>query len=268
MEVGSAEALVWSEVLRIRSYDVDATRRATSPSLFRYFLEAAWNHAEALGAGFTRLRDDGKFWVLSRLRCEVQEYPAWGTKTILKTWPRGIKSAFALRDFEFLDENGRRFGAGSSAWVVLDATSKRPQRLHRILPNLTALEGNAALGRDPQKLEENETSDHDFAVAVRYSDIDVNAHVNSSRYLAWILDAYPGGFHLKYSLAVLEVNYLSETAEGEQLIVRTRAMGTGVYLHSLCKQSGAEVCRARLEWAREGRSPNSSADRVDHQENH
>jgi hypothetical protein len=56
---------------------VDATGRVTSLALLRYFLEAAWNHAEALGAGFSSLRDAGKFWVLGRLRSEVQKYPVW-----------------------------------------------------------------------------------------------------------------------------------------------------------------------------------------------
>jgi acyl-ACP thioesterase len=248
MEVDSGEVPIWTEDVRFRSYDVDATRRATSPTLLRYFLEAAWNHAETLGAGFSRLRDEGKFWVLARLRCEIQEYPVWGSNAILRTWPRGIKSAFALREFEFAEPIGRRFAAGSSAWLVVDAVSKRPQRLHKLMPSLAALNGKAALGRDPAKLEENAMWDNDSTFSVHYSDIDVNQHVNSSRYVAWILDMYPAEFHLQHSLAVLEVNYLSETVEGEQLIARGHAVGAGVYLHSLSKQSGPEVCRARLEW--------------------
>src|SRR5437016_4491547 len=95
MELHSIERPVWTERIQIRSYDVDATRRATILSLFRYFLEAAWNHAESLGFGFTKLGAQGKFWVLSRVRLEVMRFPAWGDQVILRTWPRGIQSAFA-----------------------------------------------------------------------------------------------------------------------------------------------------------------------------
>lgn len=248
MKVPSTEPAVWSERLRMRSYDVDATRRASSASLCRYFLEAAWNHAEALGLGFTHLRSQSKFWVLARLRCEVQQYPAWGEWATLQTWPRGIKSLFALRDFELQDETGARIAAGSSAWLVVDSVSKRPQRLHKLFPSLAALDGKAALGQDPEKLDDNETWDNDCPITVRYTDIDVNQHVNSSRYVGWMLDAYPAGFHLQHSLRVLEVNYLSETIEGEQLIVRTRQSEATVFNHSLIKPNGSEVCRARLEW--------------------
>jgi medium-chain acyl-[acyl-carrier-protein] hydrolase len=248
MELASNEAPPWTEELRIRSYDVDATRRVTSLSLCRYFLEAAWNHAEALDLGFSHLRSHGKFWVLARLRCEVQQYPVWGDRTRLRTWPRGIKSVFALRDFELQDETGAPVAAGSSAWVVLDAVSKRPQRLHKLFPKLAALNGKAALGCDPEELGDNETWDSGCPLTVRYSDIDVNKHVNSTRYIGWMLDAYPAGFHRQHSLRILDVNYLGETVEGEQLIVRSRQSDSAVYSHSLIKSSGSEVCRARLEW--------------------
>ncbi len=248
MEPASSEPPVWTEELRIRSYDVDATRRATSLSLCRYFLEAAWNHAEALGFGFSHLQTQGKFWVLARFRFEVQQYPAWGDRAVLRTWPRGLKSVFALRDFELQDETGRRLAAGSSAWLVIDAISKRPQRLHKLFPNLAALNGKAVLSCDPAELGDNEIWDNTSPVTVRYTDIDVNNHVNSVRYIAWMLDACPPGFHLQHSLRGLDVNYLGETVEGEQLTVRTHQSDSAVYNHSLTKSNGNEVCRARLEW--------------------
>jgi medium-chain acyl-[acyl-carrier-protein] hydrolase len=170
---------------------------------------------------------------------------------MLRTWPRGLKPVFALRDFELQDDTGRRVAAGSSAWLVLDAISKRPQRLHKLFPSLAALNGKAALGRDPEELADNDTWDSTCPITVRYTDIDVNNHVNSSRYIGWMLDAYPVGFHLQHWLRVLEVNYLGETLEGEQLIGRTRQSDPGVYSHSLIKPGGSEVCRARLEWNRD-----------------
>ena len=47
---------IWEEHATIRSYDVDAARNATIESLLRYFQEAAWNHAEHLGVGYSHLR--------------------------------------------------------------------------------------------------------------------------------------------------------------------------------------------------------------------
>ena len=248
MKSAISESPVWTEPLKICSYDVDFTRRVTSASLCRYFLEAAWNHAEALGVGFSHLVTQSKYWVLSRLLLEVQQYPFWGSTAILRTWPRAAKLVFAMRDFEVADGSGTRIAAGSSAWLVLDAASKRPQRLNKLLPGLAGLSDKSALGRDPEKLPNCQAGEAVFSTTVRYADIDVNRHVNSGRYIAWILDAYPFGFHLEHCVRVLEVNYLGETLEGEVLSVRTRQTGAAVYSHSLTKANGDEVCRARLEW--------------------
>jgi medium-chain acyl-[acyl-carrier-protein] hydrolase len=248
MDAVLTEPPVWTEPLKIRSYDVDFTRRATSASLCRYFLDAAWNHAEALGIGFHHMATLGKFWVLSRLRFEVRHYPFWGSAVTLRTWPRGISSVFAMRDFEVTDGAGALIAAGSSAWLVLDTASKRPQRLQKLLPHLASLHGKAALSRDPEKLPDNEAWDGEFSSTVRYTDIDVNRHVNAGRYIDWVLNAYPFPFHLGHGLRVLEVNYLDETLAGEVLRVRTRQTSATVYSHSLTRAGGTEVCRARLEW--------------------
>lgn len=240
---------VWTEQLRICSYDVDFSRRATGVSLCRYFLEAAWNHAEALGVGFSHLRQQGRFWVLSRLAVECLQPPAWGSAATLRTWPRPAKSVFALRDFELTNDAGSRLAAGSSAWLVLDLESRRPQRPLRVLPGLDGWNGPAALGRDPEKLGEGESGDGVSTITVRYTDIDVNRHVNSARYLGWLLDAYPLAFHESHSLQRFEINYLGETVADEVLTVRTGRRTPTVFRHSLVNARGSEVCRAEVEWA-------------------
>jgi len=254
-----AETSIWTEPLKIRSYDVDFTRRATCASLCRHFLEAAWNHAEALGVGFQHLGKQGKFWVLSRLRIEVRRSPEWGSVVSLRTWPRATKALFAMRDFEVTDEGETTLAAGTSAWLVLDATSKRPQRLNVLLAGLAGLDGKAVLGRDPEKLAVDQEGEEAFSLKVRYADIDVNRHVNSSRYIDWMLDAYPLEFHRRQLLRVLEINFLSETLEDELLSVRTRRIGAGAYGHSLRKADGSEICRARLEWEE---TPSSASERT------
>jgi medium-chain acyl-[acyl-carrier-protein] hydrolase len=248
MQPVAPELLVWSEPLKVRSYDVDLNRRATGASLCRHFLEAAWNHAEALGVGFSHLASQGKFWVLSRLRLEARRYPTWGSVATLRTWPRPPTALFAMRDFELLDDAGTVIVAGSSAWLVLDEVSKRPQRVTRLLADVGSLSSRTALARDPEKLPDGDAWEGHSSATVRYTDIDVNGHVGSSRYIGWMLDAYPLEFHRAHWMRALEVNYLGETLAGEGLSVRTRQAGPAEFLHSLVKDNGAEVCRARLEW--------------------
>ena len=251
-------APVWVERLKICSYDVDFSRAATSASLCRYFLDAAWNHAEALGVGYRHLQSQDKFWVLSRLRLQVERFPDWGSAVTLRTWPRPVQSVFAMRDFELVDDAGARLAAGSSAWLILDAASKRPQRLSRLLPGLIELAERTATDRDPEKLPDPGSWAEAYSAFVRYTDIDVNRHVNSIRYIGWILDAYPFPFLAAHRVRTLEINYLGETLAGDVLEVRTQRAEPFAASHSLVKAPGAEVCRARVEWmpaASKGQSP-------------
>jgi len=249
MTEGAQEEGVWSERVRIHSHDVDFNQRATLEAICHDFLEAAWEHAEALGAGYEVLAAQKKVWVLSRLLVKIEQYPRWGESALLKTWPRPPKSIFALRDFELLNSGGGRMLGGSSAWLVLDAASRRPQRLDKLIGKIKTLPDRMALGEDPAKLTPDDGAGTvRLTTVVRYSDLDVNSHVNSARYIRWMLDSYPLDFHQSHSIRRLEINYVSETRGGETVSIHSLETAPLQFSHALMKTDGAEVCRARLEW--------------------
>ena len=239
---------MWAENIRIHSHDVDFNQRATLEAVCHNFLEAAWEHAEALGAGYNILAAQRKIWVLSRLLMKIEEYPRWGESALLKTWPRPPKSIFALRDFELLNSAGARMLGGSSAWLVLDAASRRPQRLDKLIGTIKPLPDRMALGEDPAKLTADGAGPVRLTTVVRYSDLDVNSHVNSARYIRWLLDSYPLDFHRAHSPSRLEINYLSEARGGETISIHSHETAPLHFSHALSNTDGSEVCRAQLEW--------------------
>ena len=243
-EVPSA---VWTAGLQIHSYDVDFKRRATLDALCRYFLDAAWNHAEALGVGYSHLAAQMKFWVLSRLVVTIQRFPQWGERVTLNTWPRAARGILALRDFEIVNVQGARMVGGSSAWLVLDARSRRPQRLDKLQWSMKQFPVQRALPQEPEKLAERGNGKECFSTLVKYGDLDVNNHVNSASYIRWLLDAYPLEFHQKHKVQCLEVNYLGETTGGQKVSVQSSEGDTGEYWH-LIHSEGELACRARLAW--------------------
>jgi acyl-ACP thioesterase len=241
---------VWSEEFKIHSYEVDLKRQATLETLCRYFQEAAWNHAEILGAGYHHLQRANKFWVLARLRLEVERFPLWSDIVTVNTWPRETKSVFALRDFELHDAAGARMAAGASAWLVLDATTHKPQRVDKLLASIKVMSETRATAQDPEKLPRcNEPQTH-LPVRVSYGDIDVNSHVNNARYIGWLLDSYPLDFHRAHAPRVAEINFLAETVGGDDLTIASQQTSPIEFSHSIAKTGrGDEVCRARILWA-------------------
>jgi acyl-ACP thioesterase len=113
------------------------------------------------------------------------------------------------------DEQGNECFRGISLWVLMDADSRA-----MVLPGksgvtvsgmLTGSElaspGSMALQNAGQRTERT----------VRYTDLDVNGHMNNCRYLDWVADALPGTFHEAHRVSEFTVNYLSEAREGEVL---------------------------------------------------
>lgn len=243
----TAAPAIWSTALQVHSYDVDVTRCATVPSLCRNFLEAAWNHAESLGVGFNHLAQQDRVWVLSRLLVEIKRRPRWGETIKLSTWPRGINSLFAMREFNYLDSTDNLLCAGTSGWLVLNRTNRRPQRIQALLENLPATNRRAA-ARDPEKLSARACAGVSIASTARPSDIDVNGHVNSARYIEWVLDTYSLQFHKTHELGQLEVNYLGETLSGDSLTTWSEETAPSRWHHSIMRGPGTEVCRAQLSW--------------------
>jgi len=246
--VGEREG-IWTEEIRIHSYDVDPGRKISIESLLRYFQEAAWNHAEHLGLGYSQFRRRGHLWLLSRMMVVVDSYPGWGQSAVVRTWPCGSKSLLALRDFEVLDGQGRRQAAATSGWLIFDPQSRRPQRPEPILGSIRTFPDFRAAGGDAPKLAALESGSAGAAAEVKYSDLDLNDHVNNAVYARWLLDSYPVAFHRTHRVRSLAINFLAELDGNDSFEITTRAKGLRV-CHAIRRRiDGTEACRAEIEWS-------------------
>jgi acyl-ACP thioesterase len=244
---------VWTESFKVHSYEVDFSQKATLTTLCRYFQEAAWNHAELLGVGYNRLQNDQKLWVLSRLLLKVGGYPHWAESVSVTTWPRSARSVFAMRDFRISNNAKETLVAGTSAWLVLDAATRKPIRADKFLSHFADLSEEKALERDPEKLtgcNASEVGTQATNAVANYSDIDVNGHVTYAWYIGCVLDAYPVKFLEEHVPNLLEVNYLGETGCGELVSIVSKESASAEYIHSILKsESGEEVCRIKVAWS-------------------
>jgi medium-chain acyl-[acyl-carrier-protein] hydrolase len=246
---GEQDAL-WREAVEIHSYDVDIERQMTIESLLKYCQEAAWNHAEHLGVGYSHLRARGQVWMLSRLTLAVDSYPEWGQQTELHTWPRGVKSLFALRDFELLDINGHSLAGATSSWLVFDQEARRPLRPESILASIPTLPDRRALSCDAEKLTVTEIPLSSSIINVKYSDLDLNDHVNNAAYARWILDRYPVEFHRRHRLRKLTINFLAALDGQDSVLLGTAETGALRFAHAMRRQADhGECCRAEIVWS-------------------
>lgn len=203
---------IYQQAFTIRASEIDQHQHLRLDAFAAQMQEVAWEHASLLKVG-KQLFDENKFWVLSRLQIQVNRLPNWGEEVMLNTWPKGIDTLFALRDFEMKTREGEVLLCATSAWLIVNETSRRPIRPAEIIGRLKPVANLEAIAGTAPKIEsKSPTSRHMYARTARASDLDMNGHVNNVTYLRWVLDClHESDFSADQPITEIGINYHSET---------------------------------------------------------
>jgi len=242
---------VWVDEYTIRSYEVDSRRKITLPALGRFLQETAYHHAHNLELGYTHLKEKNQFWVLSRLLIKMFNYPVWGDRIEVHTWPTGVERLFAIRDFKIADNSGITLGVAVSSWIILDSEKRRPQRPDFLKEEIGHLVGEPALEERPVKIPNIIDSPKGPVFPVRYSDLDLYNHVNNVKYIEWILDSYPVEMHHESEISTFEINFLSEAKYGNEISIYTESPDDAAapFKHCIKRVTDErDICLSRVGW--------------------
>jgi acyl-ACP thioesterase len=181
--------------------------------------DIAEDHAQKLGFGLRHLTKNNKAWVAARYHIKILRYPRQKQNITLKTWPSGQKGLLYYRDFEMLDENGDTLVLATSGWLVIDLKSRRPLRPRTALDNFPTVD-KRAIDTDFEPLPEPQKCEHSKEFATRFSDIDVNRHINSTVYLTWAIETMPRDFLWNHLPSEIKIAFKSETLFGDTVIAK------------------------------------------------
>ena len=226
---------VREERIIVRTYECQADGSIKIASLMQCLQEAAARHAEQLGLGFERLGEMNGYWVLSNLRVEIARLPKWGEEVTIRTWPSGFNRVIASREFVGKDRDGRELFKAGSEWMVLDKQRNRPKNLFHLDLGLPKIGAKALSGKLTRLQPRHGYQDAD-RVRVPYSSIDLNGHVNNTEYVRWGFDALRRAFKAEGNVHSMQVTYLSEIFEGDELDLLV-ASGAGGHFHILGRKS-------------------------------
>lgn len=194
----------------VSSFLTNARGKLGLYALLNLLQDIAHFHANLLGFGYEDMVAKKTFWVLTRQKLTMNQWPDWDQKIRIKTWIRKGSAAFTNRDFAIY-LNGDRIGESTTTWMTLDADTRRPKLIDysEILSSLNTeksisvqTDRMSAIEHDLQTLAE---------FKVRNSDIDQNDHVNNTKYAQWVLDAIPFELHQQFELLSYSINFLAET---------------------------------------------------------
>ena len=234
----------------VHSYNVDFVRQLSIVSLFNFLQESAWRHASNNAFGFNDLIEQGCFWALTRVKLIIKRYPVWGDDLRIETWSKEPDALIAYRDFEVFDGMDEAFIKATSAWLVVDIKSRRPQRMATFKDRFPHLYTRYAIKEHPAKLPvlsgENIFSRND---AIYMSDIDMNGHVNNANYIRWVIDTFPFSYIEAHELAEVEVDFMHESKAGEHYIVNINKVNNLDYLCNIVRvEDRYELARVGLKF--------------------
>ena len=202
------------EKLFIASSYCDPSLNLKYSSFLRMFQDIGDRNSHDIGAGKEETMNKGMLWVLLRTYVEFDELPKYRDEVDFYTYPNKTKGkAFFYRQAGMLNKEGKSLVRLSALWCLID----KKERKIVLNPGLPLVEESydydIAL---PEKIKKQPTSYIESRVA-RYSDGDLNGHLNNTKYVDWILDTREAEYYKTHELKSLLINYESEVKLGDKL---------------------------------------------------
>ena len=236
---------IWTELHTVSWEETTVDNHLSITSLNRVMLQAAVDHAEHLGFGFTNTSKEDLSWVLFRINIQINRLPAWKEKYQLFTWPSRVGALTAFREFEIKDERGRLLVVATSEWSVINLKTRRPRRMSTLEHLYDHLTPRIPLSKPFFKLDPKIEFEELFSVKIRYSDLDMNGHANAGKYFDWLSDAVFEQYgHNR--MAFISFNYFQECLLGDVVSIQRSTDDSG-YIRGFKTQTGKTAFWAKVD---------------------
>lgn len=233
---------VYSEELLLRSKDVDMFRRLRTSELFRLLQEASIRHTEQLGMGRDKTLDRGILWVLLMQRAEIARMPEYDERIVLKSWPGKTMHLLFPRYYSLETAEGEPLLKASALWSLVDEKTRKvvfPEKVGVVIEGVSTGEEIAMPGAVGRK-EPAHTQDF----TVPYSFVDLNGHMNNTRYFDLAEDCV-GAAVAGRLLRGVSVEYQNEARLGQTLHL---GWSEEVGVFTLSGETEKSIFRMKLEY--------------------
>ena len=229
-------------------FHVDFTEHLTMGVLGNHLLNCAGFHAEDRGFGMATLNEHHYTWVLSRLAVELYDMPRAYEKFSIETWVENVYRLFTDRNFAILNADGKAIGYARSVWAMISMEDRKPADLLTLhggaITDYICADKECPIAKPGRiKLTEHVPAG-DYTA--KYSDIDINGHVNSIKYIEHILDLFPLETFRGRSIRRFEMAYVAESYYGDKLTFYRKQAGENEFDVEVMKNDAEVVVRSKV----------------------
>lgn len=213
---------IYRKKIVLASRDVNMHRRLRTSRLFEFMQESAIHHTEQLGAGRALTLDKGILWVVTMQQARIERMPEYDEEVLLESWPGKTMHVLFPRYFRLLDASGQCLVAASALWTLVDRESRKlvfPENCGVNIPEeVTGFETSLPTPVPRREADRH----HEFTVPFSY--VDLNGHMNNTRYYDLVEDLCPAAARGD-TPALISAEYSGELRLGELVRVDWREDG-------------------------------------------
>lgn len=188
--------------------------------LGNHLLNAADFHSNDRGFGMHYLQTIHKTWVLSRLVIEMDEMPKFYDEFFVETWVENALRYFTNRNFRIEGKDGTTLGWGRSIWAMIDTESRQPTNILEV-KNGSIVEwvetDKVNPIAPPSRVKMTQSAELVGEYVARYSDVDINGHVNSVKSIEHVIDVFPIEKYKSHRIKRFDIAYVAESHAGDTL---------------------------------------------------
>ena len=160
----------------------------------------------------TILEEHNLVWIITDYDIEVVRLPRFAEEITIETEALSYNRLFCYRRFTIYDEAGQELIHMMATFVLMDRDSRK---VHAVEPEIVApyqSDFDKKLIRGPKYESLNEPISKDYHV--RFYDLDMNGHVNNSKYLDWIFEVMGADFLTQHIPQKINLKYVKEVRPG------------------------------------------------------
>ena len=183
-------------------------------------------------------------WIITDYDIEVARLPRFAEEITIETEALSYNRLFCYRRFTIYDEAGQELIHMMATFVLMDRDSRK---VHAVEPEIVApyqSDFDKKLIRGPKYANLEEPISQDYHV--RFYDLDMNGHVNNSKYLDWIFEVMGADFLTHYIPKKINLKYVKEVQPGG--LITSAVERTGLASKHEITSDGATNAQAIITW--------------------
>lgn len=228
----------------LRYSEMDKSGYASPTTILTLLEETAADHCHSINTSLYHLREQNIGWVLISGIINMERYPTYKEKIVIRTWLSDYTFIKGTRENIIYDEQKNIIGRAKGLWVFFDIKKRRPVQIFNSIKEKWSLSPTESIRHDiTGKMEVNDSGSNIRKFDVNLHDIDMYMHLNNIKYFQWVMDSMDEEVVDNCYLASIEGRFIAEAKNGDTVLSLTKkGLSDNSFLHVIKVQDSTKVC--------------------------